>query len=806
MLRNYLQVALRNLKRHVGYTLLNVLGLATGLACVLLIGLWMQDELSYDAFHKDADRTYRVVREWNLPQLQSTLNATPSALAPTLARNQPQVDAAVRTIAQNGVMQHEMHTHVQRDVLFADDGFFDLFSFSVVRGAAVLNRPGTVVLTPETTQRYFGTSDPVGQTLRFEGTEFTVTGVVESPPSNSSIAYSAVASMATREPEENWFQNNYSTYVKLRAGVSPDAFEANALTPLIKEHLFPFYRERFYDGGDVPTDAAQLHMQPLTGIHLGQGAPADLSSEGSMTYVWLFGALAAFVLLLACINFTNLSTVRSLRRANEVGIRKAMGAGRRQLAGQFLGESVVMVALATLLAVGAAAAVLPAFNTLAGKSITVVSVVRLGNGLALLGLVGVVGLLAGGYPALVLSRFTPTQTLRGRTASGQGSPLLRKALVVLQFAVSVALLAGTVVVHNQVSYMQSKGLGFTAENVVVLDRLRTLQTPLRTRADVRALQDRIATLKQEMSGVPGVESVASGYSLPGTFFVNSMWTVDDPQADEHNMDYTFVGNDYVETLDLPLVAGRDFSPAHPADTAAVVLNETAVREFGFASPRDALGHNVMRGDQPITIIGVVEDFHYASLHKEIGPVLLFHEALRLPQYLAVRTAPGNTASVLENVRRTWQSVADLPLSYSFLADDLDAQYRAEVRVERLFSTFSGLALLIACLGLLGLAAYAAQQRTKEIGIRKAMGASVAGIIGLLSKDFLKLVGIAALVAAPVAYYGMSQWLQRFAYRIDPGPWVFVMASSAALLIAALTVSYQAWRAAQTDPARALRSE
>ena len=806
MFRNYLRVALRNLRRNLGYTLLNVAGLAAGLACVVLIGLWIQDELSYDDFHADADRTYRIVREWNLPQLQAAIDHTPPALAPALNRDAPQVDAAVRTHSRDGIVRHGATRRMESQMLFADAGFFDVFSFPVVKGTAALDRPGTVLLTPKRAAQYFDdTTDPIGQTLRFNGTELTVTGLVSPPPANSSITYSMVASLATLDPGTSWGANDYHTYVRLRPDVAPERFETDVLAPLVAENILPAYRDRFYDGGTVPADAAQFHAQPITGIHLGHGAPADLASSGSMTYVLLFGALAAFVLLLACINFTNLSTARSMQRASEVGVRKAMGAERRQLARQFLGESVLMVALATGLAVAASFALLPLFNTLAGKTIAASAVLRPINVVLLLGLVGVAGLLAGGYPALVLSRFSPTKTLRGHSASGDGQSVLRRVLVVLQFTVSIALLAGTAVVQHQVSYMQSKGLGFTSENVVVLDRLRSIDGPVQTRADARRVQDRIATLKQEMSALPGVETVASGYSLPGTFFINSMWSLDAPDAESHNMDYSFVGYDYVETLGLSMAAGRDFSRARAADTAAVVINESAARTLGFA-PDKAIGHSVMRGDMPLKIIGVVEDFHYASLHEAIGPMLLFHESLRLPQYLAIRMAPNQPVpDVLASIRSTWSDLAAVPMEYSFLADDLDAQYRAEVRVERLFRTFAGLAILIACLGLFGLAAHAAQQRTREIGIRKALGARVSDIVALLSKDFLMLVGLAIIIATPLAYFGMQQWLERFAYRIDPSVTSFALASAIALLVATAAVSYQAWSAARTHPVRALRA-
>jgi putative ABC transport system permease protein len=405
----------------------------------------------------------------------------------------------------------------------------------------------------------------------------------------------------------------------------------------------------------------------------------------------------------------------------------------------------------------------------------------------------------------VLSRFVPTETLRGRASSSRGSARLRQGLVVAQFAISIALIAGTGVVSQQVAYLQSTGLGFEDDNVVVVDRVRTIGGPIQSMADYRAFQDRLETFKQEVEQQTGVVEATSGFSLPGTTFINSMWPLDRPEAEPQNFDYTFVGYDYVETLDLNLAAGRDFSREVASDTAAVLLNETGAREFGL-SPEEAVGESVMRGDMPLEIIGVVEDFHYASLRETIGPVILLHEALRAPQYVAVRTEPGQAADVLDGLRATWAEFSDLPIEYSFLADDLAAQYRTEARLEQLFTTFAGLAILIACLGLFGLAAYTAQQRTKEIGIRKALGATVTGLVGLLSKDFLKLVGVAFVVAVPAAYWAMSQWLQGFAYRIDLGVGVFLLAGGLALTVALLTVSYQALRAARTDPVHALQNE
>jgi len=789
MIQNYLTVAWRSLRRHASFSVLNVVGLAVGLACVILIGLWVEDELSYDDVHPDPDRTYRVLREFNLPDLKSTISNTPSALAPTLRSDYPQVETAVRILVRDHTVEHADRTYVESNTLYADPGFFDLFGFDVRRGTARLDEPNTVLLTPALTDKYFPNEDPIGQSLTVNGAAMEVTGLVDAPPSNTHLDYSLVASLASRNPSpDNWGLNNWTTYVRLQPGTSAAAFEPR-FEQMSRNRMSE--EMRALSGDELPED---YHLQPITSIHLGLDAPDSVGSVGSITYVYLFSALALFVLLLACINFMNLATARSAQRANEVGVRKALGAGRPQLAGQFLGESLLMTAFALVLALGICAGALPAFNELAGKAIAPATLLSVPHLAALIGLGLVVGGLAGTYPAIVLSGYRPVTTLRTKSASTQGSPRLRQALVVFQFAISIALIAGTAVVHEQVTYMQSKGLGFQEENVLVV------------RDKTRSLQGQMDAFKQEVEEQAGVQAATSGFSVPGTFFINSMWSLDRPEAEAHNADYSYVGDDYVETLGLDVVAGRDFSRDYASDTTGVLLNEAAVQEFGFASPEAAVGEAFLSGSTRFPILGVVENFHYESLHNEIDPLLLFHEAMQPARYVAVRIAPGQTTTAIDAVRRTWTAFSELPFTYSFLANDLAAQYRAETRLESLFATFAGLAILIACLGLFGLAAYAAQQRTKEIGIRKALGATVSSIIGLLSTDFLKLVVLAFLVAAPAAYVGMQQWLQDFPYRTDLGVATFALAGAVALVVAALTVSTQAWRAARVDPARVLQSE
>lgn len=801
MVRNYLRVAWRSLRRHASFSFLNAVGLAIGLACVILIGFWVEDELSYDDFHPQADRTYRVLNRFNMPELQTTISHTPAALARALRDGLPAVEEDIRVLQADGVVSHGRQRYVESDILYADDGFFEVFGFRVLSGTAHLDRPGTVLLTPAMARKYVPSGSPIGATIRHDGRALEVTGVVAAPPSNTHLDYTMIASLATRSIDEsNWGLNNFVTYLTLQPGASPETFETQ-IDEFARERFGSEWASRGADG-DLPQ---YFRLQPITSIHLGLDAPGSVASVGSITYVYVFSALALFVLLLACINFMNLSTARSAQRANEAGVRRALGAGRLQLAGQFLGESLLMTGFALVLALGICTAVLPAFNDFAGKSIAAAALVSGPHLLALMGLGLVVGMVAGMYPAFVLSGYQPVETLRARSASTQGSPRLRQALVVVQFAISIALIAGTAIVHRQVAYMQSKGLGFNEENVVVIDHANRLTGPLQSRADVRRLQQRLESFKQELAQVPGVTAVTSSYSVPGTFFINSMFPLKEPSAEPHNMNYTFVGCDYVETLDIEMAAGRDFSRDYATDTTAVVLNEAAAREYGL-SPDEAVGRVVMRGDMPLKVIGVTKDFHYESLHNEIYPLILFHEALRPPQYVAARIERDRTVEALNAVRATWSSFSDLPVEYSFLADDLAAQYRSEQRLESLFTAFAGLAILIACLGLFGLAAYAAQQRTKEIGIRKALGATVSGIVGLLSKDFLKLVGIAFVVAAPAAYLGMRQWLRDFPYRVDLGVTTFVWAGGLAFVIATLTVSYQAWRAARTNPVEVLHYE
>ncbi|MEM1041798.1 MAG: ABC transporter permease [Bacteroidota bacterium] len=789
MWKNYLKTALRALRQQPGTTAITIVGLAVGMAACLLIALWVQDELSYDRFHADADRTYRVLREFDIPDLQATIGTTPSALAPALEDGVAAVDLAVRVLRTAPVVERGTSTFVEPDVLRADAAFFDVFSFPTLRGEARLGQPGTVVLTEAMAAKYFPGTDPLGQTLRVGGEDLEVTAVAANAPANSHLQFDFVAPLGTTDM--GWGYNNYATYVRLRDGQPAGAALAQ-IAEVIQPHTQARNeREAAMIGGG---DAFIPHLQPITGIHLGHGVPVEIESSGNVLYVFIFAALAVFILLLAGINFVNLATARSAERAKEVGMRKTLGASRGQLVRQFLSESVLLSLGALVLALGLSSLCLPFLEQLSGKALSLGAVLGGPQALWTVALALAVGLLAGGYPAFVLSGYRPARVLKGAGRDGRGGHRLRQGLVVFQFALSIALLAGTAIVFSQLDFMQSQGLGFDQANVLLIEEVETLD-------------GRRAAFEDEIAALPGVEGVTSGFSVPGRLFMNSMWPAMEPGGEAHNLDYSFVDFDYTDLFGIEIVAGRSLSRSLATDSFSVLINEAAARDYGW-SPEEALGQTLMRderSDRPYRVAGVTEDFHYRSLHAEVYPLVLFGP-LRDPRYVAVRLAPDRVPATLEQIDARWDRFSDLPFAYSFLADNLAAQYRTEERLSALFGVFAGLAVLIGCLGLFGLAAYTAQRRTKEIGVRKVLGASVAHIVALLSKDFVVLVLVAFALAVPVAYLAMQRWLEAFAYRIDLRLGLFVLAGGLALAVALVTVGYQAARAALADPVESLRYE
>ncbi len=780
LLPNYIKIAWRNLVHRIGYSSINVVGLSVGIASCLLIALYVQYELSYDSFHESPDRTYRVLREFQLPDLEATISTTPPALAPTAKENFPAVEEAVRVQSASLTIEYADKKFVESSFLDVEEGFFEIFNFPLIKGEAALNRPNTILITERAASKYFGNENPVGKTLKVARRDLEVTGVLKNPPGNTHLQFDFIASLW--EHELYWGRNNYTSYFLLREGTDKEEF-TNQLAELISQNVDP--------EGTEAGNSFIPHLQPVKDIYLGQGVQVDIGSEGNIQYLYLFIALAIFIVILACINFMNLATARSMERAREVGVRKTLGGNRIQIAFQFLGESLLMAIIASLLAILICKLTLPFLNAIAESSITFGFLLTPGNLLGILTLTLLTGLIAGLYPAFILSNFQPSKVLKGTSFAGQGS-LLRKSLVVFQFTISIALLAGTGIIYKQVHFMKSNGLGFSPENVILVEQ-------------AQFLGNQRSTFKGELERISGIELVSSGFSVPGSFFINSMWQTDISGTDAYNLDYSFVDFDYLETLELELVAGRSFSAAFPADTFNVILNESAVKDFGW-TPDEAVNHKLIQGQREYDVIGVVKDFNYRSLHAEIYPLALFGPR-RFPRYIVARvTEEASLPQIIENIDSEWKNLSSLPLEYSFLADDLQAQYEAEDNLMQVFSVFAGLAIFIGCLGLLGLAAFMVAKRTKEIGVRKVLGATSTQVVRLISTDLIRLVTIGFFVAIPLSWFLMSQWLKDFAYRTEISWWIFLLAGLIALTISLLTVSGQALRAAYMNPVNSLKSE
>ena len=800
MLRSYIRIAVRSLQQRLGVTTLNVAGLALGLMACLLIALWVQHETSYDRFHPASDRIARVFMNATVGDRSIEGPAAPAPIAATLQDDYPAVESAT-------ILQHQTDVGVRigdrslmaNGVVETDTSFFKVFGgFRFVNGnrATALQPTDAVVLTQGAAQRFFGEANPMGQTLTLDDQTLRVTGIIENVPATSHIDFEAVARLNLPEQRTtNWISNSFFSYLKLRPGTSIEAFEPN-LQNIVETYAAPQFR------GSVGMTLDQLRerggqwgysLQALHSIHLDSNTAYEIQPGGSRATVYAFLAIGAFILLIACINFMNLATARATERATEVGMRKALGADRRQLAGQFLGESLLTTLIAGALAVGAAAVLLPLFSDLAGTALRPEALAT-GGGLATMaGVLLVVGLVSGAYPAFVLSNFSPQTVLKsaGRQASGGHGGWLRRGLVAVQFTLSTALIAGTLVVDRQFEYIQTKELGLDTERVVAVSRARALG----------GSQDLFVERLRSLSTVANASlgSGLFGQATAATGFVP------DDGTETIAFSYLDVRPGFAKTLDIEVVTGRTFDPSRAADSSAVLINRAAAERLGWTSPE---GHTLQQpgSDSPVRpVIGIVENFHYQSLRQTVEPLVLRFGGY--PQTVYARLSAGDGIAGLEAVRETWSDMAPgEPFDYAFLDQTFAAQHQTVERAGHLFHLFTGLALFIACLGLFGLAAYTAEQRTKEIGIRKALGATTRQIVMLLTTDTVQLIGIAFVVGTPLAYAAMTRWLSDFAYRIDLGMGVFVLAGVATLFIALLTVGTHALQAARTDPTMAIRDE
>ncbi len=807
MIKNYLRVALRNLKHYKVYSFINIVGLAVGIACFVIIMLFVRDELSYDNYNKHAAQIYRPAfsATFNGREIRSALS--PAPMGSTIYHDFPEVLAYARLHYEGScAIRYQNKTYVEQKFLWADSSLFDVFTLPFVAGnpKTALVQPNSVVITESTARKYFGNENPLGKIInRDKNTDYIVTGVIKDVPPNSHFHPDFIASLTSvkdgRNP--NWMSNNYYTYFLLKKGTNPADLKRKIDEELVT-HAGPQLKavtgvsiEQFLAAGNK----VGYMLQPLTSIHLNSHLDYELEQNGSISTVYIFSAIAVAILSIACINFINLATARSERRAKEVGIRKTLGSPRSHLVWQFMAESVMMSGAAVILAVGIVELMLPLFNDTADKELSLGLLANLSTIPILIGLAIVVGAIAGCYPAFYLSSFRPIDVLKPETKKGGRKSLVRNGLVVFQFAISIALFIGTLVIYDQLNYVQTRNLGFDKEESVVIYRTEDLGGRIQSFEDKLRQNTNILSVTNS-TAIPGNQYSDSGFWLEGT---GAQQLVDFRTM---RSDYDFAG-----TYKMQMADGRFFSKEHPSDTGAVVVNQEVEKAFGvkvIVGKYLVLPGETMADQKRFEVVGVVKDFNYHSLHEPIRPLVIsLLPETSAGQFVTVRLAPGNHLSTISFIKGAWRKYAgNEEFDFNFLDNSLQNLYAADQRTSKIAGTFSVLAIFIACLGLLGLAAFTTEQRTKEIGIRKVLGASVPEVIALLSTQFAKWVLIANVVAWPLAYYVMNNWLQNFAFRAIISLWIFIASGAMALVIALLTVSLHAIKAARANPVESLRYE
>jgi putative ABC transport system permease protein len=754
-----------------------------------LIFLYVAFEFSYDSFETRGDRIYRLVTDVRTPNETLHQNVPPTPVIPRLMAEFPELQSVARVgLGDDWMVIRDGQAFRVDNVARADSNFFKVFDYRLLKGDpnTVLKYPNSVVLSVSEAKKFFGSANPIGQTLIMTRDKFsgTVTGLMEDMPENSHLKANMIfaqVSLDTNETQQ-WSDYSYSTYLLLKPSASAAALQAK----------LPAFMQKI--GGAALSKAQEkptLLLEPLRDIYL--YSTRDGSAQGNISNVRIFSIIGAFILLIAGINFVNLTTARSGERAKEVGIRKVIGASRMGLAWQFIGESILLSLIACVVAAALTNLLLPAFNHLAGKEISTGVFSRPGLLLVLVGVSVLIGVGAGFYPALVLSSFKPVLVLKGRFSSGSRGLFLRKVLVIVQFTIAIGLIIATMIVYNQLHYMRSQDLGFSKDQELILD----------TRGDSAR-----TAFKQEVARIPGVRSATMTAFVPGNGFYYGASELENAQGVMQHTNVNACMTDYgfLAQFGVHFAAGRDFSPAFGRDSFSVILNETAVRLLGYKDPAAAIGRRWRQFGVGGTVVGVVRDFHFRSLQERIRPLAIYLNP-RACDLLCVKVDGSRVASTLEAIRRRWKvMLPDRPFDHFFMDEHFDRQYRAEDRFGRLFFYFALLAISISCLGLMGLASYSTLQRTKEIGVRKVVGASVGQIVVLLSRDFVKLVGVSFLVAVPPSWYFMRVWLNGFAYRVEGYWWVFLVAGAAALLVAVVTISWQSVKAALMNPVNTLRSE
>lgn len=819
MLKNYIVVAYRSLLKKLGYSLVNIFGLSAGIAVCLLIVIFVQYELSYDSFQKD--NVYRIALNRVYPEREVNYSFIPHSIGPQLMVDFPEVTNVARMLAAGGpvVIRYGENFFYEEKILFADSSVFEVIHVPLVEGdpKTALKEPNSIVLTESTVKKYFGDKNPIGETMETAQGNFIVRAIAKDYPANSHLEFDFLVSLSTFPfmAQPQWIGFDAITYIELRPGTDPERFEAN-FPEFVKKYAAGPIQQRngiSYDEYIAAGNGYNYSLQPIRDIHLHSHLEGEIKANGNITYVYIFISAAVFILLIACINFMNLSTARSTERAKEVGIRKVLGSVRKQLVYQFITESVLITLTSSVIALIVIVFALPFFAEVSNRALSLNFLLEPVTIVVMLLMIFAIGFLAGIYPAFVLSSFQPASVLKGKMQTSKYGVILRNGLVVFQFAISITLISCTIVIFNQMNFLMNKSLGYDKEHVVVIESAFNInqdnfqvQNP-----DPLQIRSRFETFQNEILQVPGVRNAAYTSAMPGDLLPGFIVRV--PGAGEKESLVArgvAVNHTFFETMQIELLDGRLFSKDFN-DSLSMILAESTVKKLGITDPIGKKIINVNGGgnDVTYTIVGVVNDFHLQSLHVGVEPLALVsaYGPGGFVNKMTVKVDPQRMEAALSGMEENWNRFArNTPFRYYFLDENLKRFYDSEKTSGDIFTIFTSLAIVIACIGLFGLAAYTAGQKRKEIGVRKVMGASVFSIMVLLSKDFTKLILLAVLVSVPVAWVGMSRWLDNFAYRVDISLWTFVIAALAAVLIGWITVSYQSFTAASVNPVKSLRTE
>jgi putative ABC transport system permease protein len=802
MFKNYLKIAYRYFTGHKLFSFINVFGLAIGISTCTIISLWVQRELSYDRFHKNAHRIYRIERELFRDNAYSRWPITGGAYKQALIDDFPEIENAVRFWGREFSIKDNKNFVHRKGMFAVDNSIFEIFDFELEKGdeTTALIKPRSVVLTRDNALKFLGTDDVIGKSLSFEWegeqVDFEITGILKEVPQNSHVQFDMLISISSYPNDRfsGWRSNYLFTYILASENTTRSDLEEKLKT-FVSNRLEPHYGDLLSQGLGIH-EVLKMHLFPITDIHLYPSPNWEIGAGGSMTSVYIFSSIAILILIIACINFMNLSTAGANKRAKEVGLRKTIGAHKSQLRMQFIQESVLLAVIALFVAIALVSLFIPAYNKIFDDTLSMNSLLLSKNLIMLIGITLVVGFLAGLYPAFYLTKFEAAGILKSSPMLGSGKSIFRRNMVVVQFIISITLIIGTLTVYEQMKYIQTKSLGFDKENVILL--------PVRSQQIVQSYK----SFRNELLSHSQIQSLAVSSDLPGETFYSNTNFASREQANDPVMTIVLMTDyDFVGTYGMEVVAGRSFSREFISDTSGtIMLNEAAVQRFGW-DPQEAIGKDLsfFRGTVG-KIVGVVKDFNFRSLHTKVEPMAL----ILAPNYISaisVRIQPGNIKRTIDFIQQKWESTFPGELfEFSFLDNRMNQLYENEMKMQNIFIIFSCFSIFVACLGLFGLSVFIAAERTKEIGIRKVLGASIGKIILLLSKEFIAWIIIANIVAWPFAWFIMNKWLQNFAYRVDIGIWIFILSASLALIIALITVSYQSIKAAVANPVESLRYE